>query len=409
MYKRIAALGLALVFVLSLTACGSMPYSDYDLEDYITVGEYKGLEVEKYTIEVTDEEVQAEIQNRLQQAASTTEVEEGVVEEGDTVVIDFVGRIDGEEFEGGSAQNYSLTIGGGQFVDGFESGLIGAQIGGDPVVVTATFPEDYSLNEDLAGKEAEFTVTVHSKQVTKVPDLDMDFIKATGSKAADLEEYNEEVREDLYKKKEEEAINNQKTYLWNKVVESTEQAEGEDGEALYPEEEITRVTDEYIAEYQNYADQYGMEFGDFIEQQTGLTEDEFNEQIKEYAKSIVLQEMVLYYLVDQENIKISKDEYKQYIEDQLADMGMDAETFENAYGKSFEEYIGEDTIRRYIYTDKVATMMLDNAVQVDELSEDDAADDEAKDDEDKDDESKDNEAESDDADSDDAESEEDGE
>ena len=261
MFKRIAALGLALVFVLSFTACGgNMPYGDYDLEDYIKVGEYKGLEVEKYSIDVTEDEVQEEIQNRLQQAATTTEEKEGKVKEGDTIVIDFVGRIDGKEFEGGSAQNYSLTVGGGQFVEGFESGLIGAEIGGDPVVVKATFPDDYALNKDLAGKEAEFTVTVHSRQVTNVPALDMDFIKASGSKAASLEEYNEEVKEDLYNEKEEEAINNQKAYLWNKVIENTEQMTGDDGEALYPEEEITRVTDEFVKEYQNYADQYGMEY-----------------------------------------------------------------------------------------------------------------------------------------------------
>lgn len=375
MYKRIAALGLALVFVLSFTACGgNMPYGNYDLEDYIKVGEYKGLEVEKYSIDVTEDEVKEEIQNRLQQAATTTEETEGVVKEGDTIVIDFVGRIDGKEFEGGSAQNYSLTVGGGQFVEGFESGLIGAEIGGDPVVVKATFPDDYALNADLAGKEAEFTVTVHSRQITNVPALDMDFIKASGSKATSLEEYNEEVKEDLYNQKEEEAINNQKSYLWNKVIENTEQMTGDDGEALYPEEEITRVTDEFVKEYQNYADQYGMEYSDFIKQQTGMSEDEFNEQIKDYAKSVVLQEMVLYYLVDQENIKITKDEYNGYIEDQLKSMGLDADTFESAYGKSYEEYMGEDTIRRYIYMDKVSTMMLDNAVQVDKLSDDKDAD-----------------------------------
>ena len=130
MLKRITAIGLALVFVFSFAACGrSLPYDDYDLEDYITVGEYEGLEVQKYTIEVTDEEVEEEINNRLQAAATTEEVSEGVVEDGNTIIIDFVGKVDGKEFEGGSAQNYSLTIGAGQFVDGFESGLIGAQIG----------------------------------------------------------------------------------------------------------------------------------------------------------------------------------------------------------------------------------------------------------------------------------------
>ena len=370
MYKKITAIALALVFVFSFAACGrTLPYDDYDLEEYITVGNYEGMEVEKYTIEVTDEEVEEEINNRLQLAATTSEVEEGVVEDGDTIIIDFVGRIDGEEFEGGSAQNYSLTVGAGQFVDGFESGLLGAEVGGDPVVVKATFPEDYALNQDLAGKEAEFTVTVHAKQVTTVPELNMDFVAAQGSEATTIDEYKEEVKQELYTQKEEAAIDQQKAYLWNKLVEDTEQKTGDDGEPLYPEAELERVTNQFVEEYKTYADQYGMEYGDFIKQQTGMSEEEFNDQIKEYAKSVVLQEMVLYYMVDKAEIKITKDEYDDYIEKQLNDMGMDADSFEAAYGKSFEDYMTEDMIRRNIYLDKVTALLLESAVQVDELSE----------------------------------------
>jgi trigger factor len=254
-------------------------------------------------------------------------------------------------------------------VDGFESGLIGAEIGGDPVVVNVTFPEDYALNPELAGKPAEFTVTVHSKQVTTVPELDMDFIKAQGSEAASIDEYKEAVRAEITVQKEQEAIDEQKAYLWNKLVESTEQKTGEDGEPLYPEEELDRVTNEFKEEYQTYADQYGMEYGEFIEQQTGMSEEEFDAQIKEYAKSVVLQEMILYYMVDKEDIKISKDEYENYIKEQLDDMGMDEDSFEQAYGQSFEDYMTEDVIRRTIYLDKVTSLMLENAVQVDELSE----------------------------------------
>ena len=374
MFKKITAIGLALVFVLSFTACGSsLPYDDYDLEEYITVGDYEGMEVEKFTIEVTDEEVEEEINNRLQLAGTTEEVTEGVVEDGDTISIDFVGRVDGQEFEGGSAQNYSLTVGAGQFVDGFEDGLIGATIGGDPVVLNVTFPEDYALNADLAGKEAEFTVTVHSKQVTNVPELDMDFVASQGSEATTIDEYKEEVKQELYTQKEQDAIDQQKAYLWNQLIENTEQKTGEDGEPLYPEAELERVQNEFIEEYQNYADQYGMEYADFIEQQTGMSEEEFNKQIEEYSKSIVLQEMVLYYMVDKEGIKISKDEYENYISEQLTSMGMTEDSFETAYGQSFEDYMTEDMIRRYIYTDKVTQLLLDNAVQVDELSEPDDA------------------------------------
>ena len=197
----------------------------------------------------------------------------------------------------------------------------------------------------------------------------MDFIKAQGSEAASIDEYKEAVRAEITVQKEKEAIDEQKAYLWNKLVESTEQKTGEDGEPLYPEEELDRVTNEFKEEYQTYADQYGMEYGEFIEQQTGMSEEEFDAQIKEYAKSVVLQEMILYYMVDKEDIKISKDEYDNYIKEQLDDMGMDEDSFEQAYGQSFEDYMTEDVIRRTIYLDKVTSLMLENAVQVDELSE----------------------------------------
>ena len=373
MKKKLLSLGLALVFMLSMVSC-SKPYGDYNLDEYIKVSEYKGLQVEKVKVNVTDKDIDEEIDNRLSEAATTENVTEGTVAKGDVITINYVGKINGEEFDGGSAENYVLTIGSGQLIDGFEDGLIGKKVGGDPAVLKLKFPDDYKTStgevSPVAGKDVEFTVTVVSKQETIVPTLNMDFVKESGSEAKDINAYKQEVKEDLIKTKTEEAENQQKQYLWQVVVTNSVSVTDADGNEKYPEEEVDRVYNDYITQYKDYAEQYNMEYGEFIEQQTGMTEEEFDTQVKEYARSVVKQEEVLYYIVEKEKIDISGEEYDEYIENSLKEMGMTADSYEDAYGKSFEEAVGKDTIRRYIYVDKVTTLMLENAKLVDELPED---------------------------------------
>ncbi len=372
MHKKILAMGLILAMAMGLTACGSSnPYSAYNLEDYILVSAYKGLEVETYSIEVTDDMVEEEIQSRLEDATESVSVSEGTVEDGDTVVITYVGTIDGEEFDGGSAQDTSLTIGSGTFIDGFEDGLVGATVGGDAVTLELTFPDDYD-NEDYAGLDVTFVVTVSAKYVDVVPELDMDFITNTAlSAASSIEEYKEEVWQELYDELEEEAITDQKSYLWTVLVENSVVVTDEDGNELYPETELNEIYDSYISTYEEYAELYGMEYGEFVEYMVGVTEEEFNEEILEYAKIIVKQEEILYWIVDQENLTISKTEYNEFIQSTVESMGFaDADEYESYMGYSFEDAYGKDTIKRYIYVEKVTTLMLDNAIQVDELSDD---------------------------------------
>ena len=160
-------LGIILVMIMAaagLSSCtSSMSYSDYDFDEYMEVGEYKGLDVAPYTVTVSNEDLYTEIENRLQAAAETTDLEEGAaVEEGDTLNIDYVGKIDGKAFDNGSAEGASLQIGSNSFIDGFEDGLIGKTIGSE-AVLNLTFPEDYQ-EESLQGKDVEFTVTINSEQ-----------------------------------------------------------------------------------------------------------------------------------------------------------------------------------------------------------------------------------------------------
>lgn len=370
-WKASIVLILALVFAFAFTACGAsaVPYADYDLAEYIKLAEYKGLEVEDVKVEVSDEDVQEEIDAELTAAATVEEKTEGKVEDGDTVNIDYVGKVDGEEFAGGSAKGYSLTIGSNAFIDGFEKGLIGKEVGGDPVVLKLQFPDPYPNNTDFSGKDVEFTVTINAKEVEVTPKLDEDFIAGTGSEAKTVDEYKAEVKEMLLEQAEDAATDEQKEYLWGEVVDNSEVLTDEDGNEKYPQEELDRVYEETISEYQDYAEQYGMEYGDFLEQMMGTSQEDFEAELKEYAKVVVKQEMVLYSIVDKEEITITDEEYDDYIAETLDGMGMSTEDFEGLYGHSFEEEYGEDLIRRYIYMDKVMDLLLENADVVDEVSE----------------------------------------
>ncbi|MEG0157118.1 MAG: trigger factor, partial [Anaerovoracaceae bacterium] len=363
--KITVILAFCMVIVMSFAACGSKPY-DFDLSEYIKVGEYNGLEVKSYTVSVTDEEVATEIQSRLEAKAETKEVKSGTVAAGDTVIITYDGKIDGKAFDGGSAQGSSLTIGSGTLIPGFEDGLIGVEVG-KAKTLNLKFPDDYKQQSDLAGKDVEFTVTVDAKQERSVPTLDEKFVEANSTYKT-VEEYKTSVKEELTTKKEKSAIKTQKEYLWNQIVKTSEVVKDDEGKEKYPQEEIDRVKEETKTLYQNYAEQYEMEFADFLEQQMSMNEETFNTQVDEYAKLVVKEEEVLYAIAKKEKIEVSSKEYKQYIKDSLEEYGYTEETFKEANGESYEKAMGKDNIRRQVYMEKVLDLVLKNAKVVDQLT-----------------------------------------
>ena len=156
--KKLISISLAAAAMFAFSSCSSsMSYDDYDLKDYIKVGEYKGLQVAPYTVSVTEDEIDSRIQSNLETASSERDLKSGeVIADGDTVNIDYEGKVDGKVLDNASDEDYDLVIGSGSFIDGFESGLIGEKVG-EKVVLDLTFPDDYS-EEDLQGKDAEFTV-----------------------------------------------------------------------------------------------------------------------------------------------------------------------------------------------------------------------------------------------------------
>src|SRR5690606_35659592 len=178
----------------------------------VQLGEYKGLEIPAKDFTVTDEQVEEELENVRNRQAELIVVEDGEVNEGDTVVIDFEGFIDGEPFEGGKGENYSLEIGSGSFIPGFEDQLIGMKKG-EEKEIQVTFPEDYQV-EELKGKEATFQVKLHEIKRKKLPELDDEFAK-------DVSEFDtlDEYKQDLRKKLEERAKQEEEAYKKDNVVE----------------------------------------------------------------------------------------------------------------------------------------------------------------------------------------------
>ena len=299
---------------------------DYKALDYVKLGDYKGLEVTLASTDVTDEEVEQQVETNLNNNDKSEEIKEGTVENGDVANIDYEGKLNGKAFDGGTAEGYDLTIGSGSFIDGFEDGLIGKKIG-DTVDLNLTFPEDYS-STDLAGKEVVFTVKINS--VKRAPKLTDELAaEISNNEYKTVEAYNNYIKEDLENTKKE----NQH----------------------YPQEMIDYQLEQVTSYYKSYADQYGMEYAEFLEQQVGMTEEEFVKKMTETVKQSLGQEMVLRAIAETEGVEISDEKFQEKASEYAAQMGStDVDAFISQYGKS--------TIMASILQDEAVEILEKNAV-----------------------------------------------
>lgn len=362
---------VTLVFTMTFTSCGN-PYSKVDIEDYIDIYDYSKMETEPISVSVSDSDIETEIQSRLEENKTVTDSKEGTVEDGDTINIDYTGSIDGKKFSGGEETGRDLTIGSGTFIDGFESGLIGAKVG-TTKKIKVTFPDDYS-DSDLAGKNAVFAVKINSKEVETIPELDEDFVKEH-SDVDTVEEYKEEVKKELKEEKEAAALETKKTEIWNTLVSESTIKKDDDDKEKYPEEQIKEVEDQMKELYEDMAKDQNMTLSDYLEQ-LGMTEDTFNEQVEEYAKIQVKHDMIMYYIADKEDIKISRSDKKEYVKNLLAQYGYTEETYKKANnGKSYESVAGKDAIKAATLSDKVGDYVVKLAIKNYEKSHEDSSDD----------------------------------
>ena len=349
----VAVIAIILVFVNNKQ---SKEYN-YDLSKYVKVGNYKGLEYASQKASVTDEEVDVEIQRRLQKAAKTENSKTGKVENGDTINISFVGKIDGKEFEGGSSESTDITVGTTQMIDGFVEGLIGKNVG-ESVTLNLKFPDDYGKT-DLQGKAVEFKVTINSKKKISVPKLNTEFVKKN-SKFTTVKEYKEGVKKELLNQKQKSIDSTVKQELWSRIINKSKAKK-------YPEKELNeamsqanKLEESYKAQAQNY----GMEWETYLKTVMRTDKKGFEKLKQEYAKNIVFNRMVMYSIARSENISLSNREYKKEILKILEDNGYDEESFKKAFGKDIETYADEQNWRQKVLFDKVLDKVMKDGKKV---------------------------------------------
>ena len=327
--------------------------TDYKVEKYVKLNDYMNMTVElSQDYKVSDDAIQSYIEHLMSQYPSYEVSDKKTVESGDIVNIDYVGKVDGQEFNGGSATGYHLTIGSGTFIDGFEDGLIGKNVG-ETVDLNLKVPDNYTNNTDLAGKDVVFTVTVNS--ITRVPEL-TDEVADEVVEGMTAEAYQESVRQDL----EEQAKESQKTEAEQKLLQAAYDNATING---YPEENLQYTIKRATDYYEWLASMYGMSLEDYLTNY-GMTQDEFQEQIQPVAEEALGEEMTLLAIAKEENIEISDEEYEAGLAKYAEAQGMDDPS-------KLEEAYGENYIKNSLLQEKVLNFLYENAT-IEEVAETEA-------------------------------------
>lgn len=321
-----------------------------DVEKCVTLGDYKGVTVEKTIQSVTDEDVQNEIDNAL--ANYPVEVDQAA-KEGDTVNIDYVGKIDGEEFDGGSDQGADLKLGSGKFIDGFEDGLIGARKG-ETRTLNLTFPEDYT--QDLAGKAVEFTVTVNAVKEPLSEPTDQ-WVADNIEGYDNIADYKAGIRSEQEENNEQTADNQVRYAAWTQVIDNCTINE-------YPETLVEVGKKLYEQQVETYAKYAGMELDAYIES-SGLTQEEYQSNMEEYGKNVAAQALVCQAICDKEGFAIGDDDYQKALQDMLTEYGCTEDELIQTYG--------QDNVEQSIMLNRVSNLILENA-NVTEVQADSSAD-----------------------------------
>lgn len=321
-----------------------------DVEKCVTLGDYKGVTVEKTIQSVTDEDVQNEINNAL--ANYPVEVDQAA-KEGDTVNIDYVGKIDGEEFDGGSDQGADLKLGSGKFIDGFEDGLIGARKG-ETRTLNLTFPEDYT--QDLAGKAVEFTVTVNAVKEPLSEPTDQ-WVADNIEGYDNIADYKAGIRSEQEESNEQTAENQVRYAAWTQVIDNCTINE-------YPETLVEVGKKLYEQQVETYAKYAGMELDAYIES-SGLTQEEYQSNMEEYGKNVAAQALVCQAICDKEGFAIGDDDYQKALQDMLTEYGCTEDELIQTYG--------QDNVEQSIMLNRVSNLILENA-NVTEVQADSSAD-----------------------------------
>ncbi|EFM64598.1 trigger factor [Peptostreptococcus stomatis] len=317
---------------------------DVDVRPELTVENYKGVEIEKVDAEVTEDQIDDELKALVERQSRMVDTE-GPIENGNIAVIDFKGLLDGETFEGGTSEGYSLEVGSGTFIPGFEDQLVGKKAG-EEINVDVTFPEDYPA-EELAGKPVVFEVKIKEIKVKELPDLDDDFAKDT-TEFESLEELKNDIKANLQKKADEEAKNEMRNKVVEKIAETVE--------VDIPNSMVENQLDNQMNEINMQLSYQGWSLEKFAEL-SGQTLEEIREARRDEAKALVKNSLVIEKIAELENVEVTE-----------ADIDADLENMANMYGLELEkikEVVGPDEregIIARLKNTKTVDMLLEAAV-----------------------------------------------
>lgn len=314
-------------------------YPEFEVKDY------KGVEIETVNADVTDEDVEKELQNKAKVNARMVEVDRPA-ENGDTVLIDYEGWVGDEKFEGGTAERQPLKLGSGTFIPGFEEQLVGASKGEDRDV-KVTFPEEYHA-EELAGKEAVFKCKVHEIKEEELPEIDDDFVKDI-SDFDTLDEFKADLRSNLEKSAAAKAESQMKNSVIEKVFEANE--------IDIPDVMVESEIDSMMSEFDQQLRGQGMDLDTYF-QYVGKTAEDFRKEVKEDAYKRVKTRMLISKIAEQENFEVSNDEINTELENMAKQYGLEADKLREMIGAENVGMIAGDIKIR-----KAVEFIYDNAVK----------------------------------------------
>ena len=312
----------------------------------VTLGQYKGLEVEKVSTEVTPEEVEKKLQEEAEMNARTITVEDRPVQDGDEVILDYEGFVDGVPFEGGKAENYPLTIGSGSFIPGFEEQLIGVEAGTD-VEINVTFPEEYHA-EELKGKPAVFQCKVHEIKTKELPEIDDEFAGEV-SEFDTLEEYKEDIKAKLEEQKASEGKEKQED---SAVEQAVKNAQYELPEAMI-ETQVMQMADDVAKRMRAQ----GLTMEKYF-QFTGMTSEKMMEELRPQAVKSIETRLVLEAIVKAENIEVSEERFDEELEKMAKNYQMEVDKLKEYMGDKEKEQMKKD-----IAVQEAITFLVENAVE----------------------------------------------
>ncbi|MCD1146519.1 trigger factor [Peptoniphilus sp. KCTC 25270] len=324
---------------------------DVEVKPEVKLGNYKGVEIEEVPTEVSDELIDNELEKERHLNARKINVDDRAAKEGDKVNIDFAGKVDGEAFEGGTAEDQELELGAGNFIPGFEDGIVGKNVG-ETFDIDVKFPEDY-FSEELQGKDAVFTITLNSISVEELPEVDDEFIK-------DISEFDtvDEYKEDVRKKKTEEVENSAKNIRVSRVLDKV--VEGLEVEL--PPVMVENAMDEQIRNMDYNMRSQGIALEQYL-QMLGQSLDEFKETMRDDVEQEVLRSLAVEAVIKEEGFEVSDEEMEKEAKDAAAKYFADDEEKQEEMVKTMlegnTEMLRDDLIRR-----KAIDFLVDNAKEV---------------------------------------------